>query len=84
MRYCFELHECKNKMVLQTHKDSLRKTRFKLSVQEAPFIVHVSLSCFWGGKINRRNGKNKKRNGNFITNMAAVRRDRQKNGVLER
>jgi hypothetical protein len=29
-------------------------------------------------------GKNKKRNGNFIENMAAVRRDRQKNGVLER
>jgi len=49
---------------------------FKLSAKETPLVVHVSLSCLWGGTISRRNGKNKKRNGNCIENMAARRRDR--------
>jgi hypothetical protein len=84
LRYYYELHKCKNKILLRTHKDSLKNTWLKLSVQETPFIVHISLSWLWGGTNSRRNWKNKNRNRNFIENMAAVRRDRQKNGLLER
>lgn len=47
---------------------------FKLSVKGTPFIVHVRLSCLWGGTISRRNGKNKKGNGNCIENVEARRR----------
>jgi hypothetical protein len=57
---------------------------FKLSAKETPFIVHVSLSCLWGGTNSRRNEKNKKRKENCIENMAARRKDRQKNEVLEK
>ena len=57
---------------------------FKLSVKERPFTVHVNLSCLWGGTISRRDEKNKKRNGNCIENMAARRKDEQKNEVSEK
>ena len=78
---------CKNvkmKYYLEHIRILYKRHAFKLSVKETPFIVHVSLSCLWGGAISRRNGRNRKRNGSCIENMAARRRDRQKNEVSEK